>query len=956
VLGVIQAAAPPNRQVWFVRMIGCCLFGLAIGIVATWQRVGSVLVAGDFNVPFHPLNEIASLLSGWSPTGLSGGFTTFNVMQAVSPYFGLFAFGKLLFGTINAAEVVTFGSILGLAGVSMLALLWHFTRNVVAAGVGAAAYMLSPYTLINFHNGAVIGFMAYAAAPFVLLVVDHAVVDSKFRARYAICTVPLVLGLAAPATVPPFVFGEIVIPVVVLIIVRFVGSRSAGRIIRALRRLLYLALIAVATSLWWLIPTVVTLHDGVLLQGFFHSALSVQPPSMFEHTSWWSMLTGFGFWAWGLSYEGRQFFTFAPAYLSYPGLVVLTGIPLVISVMGVADYVQVARDRIGLIVFGVLMWVSGTLLGLGFQGPMHLYLWAYIHLPYAGIFRSPWKDFAGMQAMGVAILVSFAVVQLARRFVRMQKSIAVSSFLLLSGVGLFAVIISPIFGDMFQNTRANGSSSYYVRVPSYVNATSKFLDGVPNCTILLPQVAYQSYVSLSWYSGGFQTVNQLLPCTTVQAASPATVPGETVADSLAEAMELHIPVASFAQLMARYGINSVLVLSDVNVRYYGVGPPAGVFESYLNGGAKFFARHRFGKWFVYTMRVAARESGLVLANSSAVDASPLVSLGEDPFAFAAVLRGARVGVVLSPGAVERRISLGVVRQRKIAYRRIVWKPISFASIGPSGCLDTGIVNVQPPLGASVHTSKLLSGPGNGVGVELKGSLATVDCVIYPSVDPVSGYIKLGFWYRSSDSARARVSLLVSNIRTVASVSLPASPDWRFVTRSIRDFMPGEPIEVWLYCLQNGVRTCQVDYSGVALRQGMLSNGGRDYAPSMFTYNRQNTLNSGSRVSRNDGSRLVGNRLHLVGSGVLIKNVAYDPLWHLVLVPVGHVVSKAVAVHVLANGYSNAWIITGNGYYRVSTVYVGPHLILIGVFASFAALLLCAATGMVMYYRRAQQPG
>ncbi len=331
-------------------------------------------------------------------------------MLPMVPYLAFLALLHVVGIPLAGDVVLTFACIFLLAGWSMFALLGVWFQQPGLRLAGAMAYMAAPYVMIEWQAGEAIEFIAYGAAPLVVLIVWRLMTELRVSVALWLGLAGIAFLLAAPSSNPPSVIAQVLLPALICVVAAWRSSPVSPK--RRFQRLTGGVVIAVGINLWWVIPTGVALGGGYLLQGFGSSYESQNPPDLTTPVSFFSHITGFGYWAWNQGYAGHPYYAFSAHYQAW-GMVILTSIPIAVMAFGLARYGTMGPSFRTLIRFGFGLWIVGFFLSYGFKGPTGpLYTWAYRHVPGFVAFRSPWEKFSPVQILGETLLwtVGIAVI------------------------------------------------------------------------------------------------------------------------------------------------------------------------------------------------------------------------------------------------------------------------------------------------------------------------------------------------------------------------------------------------------------------------------------------------------------------------------------------------------------------------------------------------------------------
>jgi len=585
---------------------------LFVGILIpiTWYHSGELLVSGDFNSPFNPGRVFVAMWSGWSNAMGMGGGSTIQLLPIDVPYYAILALFHFVGLSPALGELFTFSLIFASAGFSMWLLLRQWFGNGSAAFVGGFVYMLNPFTLIEWHNGFAIEMIGWGLAPLVLLLVDKACTRKTVSLKFWLAVAIVAFLLAAGASNVASLFGFILLPCILMFACRWETYRLAvNSYWRTLRRLGLMLVTAVAMNMWWVLPTV---SGASLIPGFASQVDTTSPPDMVNPMNAFNLITGWGFWGWHAGYQGAPYFTFEPWYRGHPmQLLVLT--PLLLGLAAFAR--RGSRDWSTFRNFGIVCFLIALPLAAAWHGPFgNLWEWAYRHVPGFVAFRSPWERFAGLEWLGLAVLMAVLFSRSATESEAKKKRVLRWSGAALAIIVMIGVTF-PIFGQMFENRGTNGRWIEYSKVPpTYVTQFASAVKGESRCEVLDPEWYFETYVPLRWYRGGITNVNFLLPCEVLGADAHPYLDGQVVANTIDNYIVSNGKRSDLIHFIEAIGVTDILVANDYAYSVYGFGPTSHDLETYLSGAG--LTRHGFGEWIDFRLPYSLIRGNLYVADQA----------------------------------------------------------------------------------------------------------------------------------------------------------------------------------------------------------------------------------------------------------------------------------------------------------------------------------------------------
>lgn len=693
---------------------------LVTGVVIplTWYHPGRLLVSADFNDPFNPVQVFREVWKGWANNVGFGGGNTIALLPIEIPYFAILTLFELLGVPAALGELLTFSLIFSTAGVSMWLLLRHWFGNGAAAFAGGFIYMLNPFTLIEWHGGHGIELIGWGLCPLVLLLVDVAFTKQELGLAFWASVAAVALFLAAPASTIPSIIGFIIIPVLLLAFSRWSYYKTVEHSgWRVLRRLVAMFGLAVLMNLWWLLPTAT---GASIVHGFASQPNTATPPDMLVPMNAFNLITGWGYWGWHQGYQGAAYFTFESLYEGRLAQL-LEVTPLL---FGLSAFFRVGSGEWRTFrKFGAACVLVCLPLAASWHGPFgNAWDWAYVHIPGFVAFRSPWERFAGLEWLGIAGLVAAALScggTSVRRRVRNLLGWGGAALALV----LMVAITLPIFGHLTLNRDSTGRLIYYSKKPPrYVSQFSASLAREPRCEILNPEWNYQTYIPLTWYRGGYPSIDYLLPCEIITAGMNPYNDAQSIANVVDEFIASHGNASVLVRFLGAIGITDVLVANDYAYSVYNFGPTPKILESYFSNAG--LVEHKYGRWIDFRLPKSITRAGMFLADHPL---SLHLSASDSPQSISNVfekIASGNGGTVLTRGGV----------QLTAAGARLVWSRSRHAEllrlsgtavIGAESSFDSGWTLSAQAIGVQSATLSVrhieINGYANGWLVSGRGS-------------------------------------------------------------------------------------------------------------------------------------------------------------------------------------------------------------------------------------------
>jgi arabinofuranan 3-O-arabinosyltransferase len=377
--------------------------GLALALV---QRPGES--ATDTKIDLHaiPVRFLGEITSLWSSSSGLGGVETAQYAGYLFPMGPFFALGHLAGLPDWLVDRLWIALVLALAawGVVRLSDAWFGQPRGVAHAVAGLTYLLNPYVVV-FVNRTTVTLLAYAALPWLLLIVHRGVREGGWRMPAAFALVVTASGGGVNAAVVAFVLLG---PLLLLLYEPLSGGpgwrASASFAWRS-------ALLALVASLWWIAPIAAQVAYGIDFLKFTEPAGAI-----WSTTSLTESLRLMGYWIAyiGVGYDGvvRPYFSDA-GYLLFDVPVLLA--TLVVPALALWGFAWTRPRRhapflLGLVLIGAFLMTTGFPDGTPLRRGV---TWAYNHVESVRFMRTTYK--AGpLVALGLAGLAGLAAAELAR--------------------------------------------------------------------------------------------------------------------------------------------------------------------------------------------------------------------------------------------------------------------------------------------------------------------------------------------------------------------------------------------------------------------------------------------------------------------------------------------------------------------------------------------------------------
>ena len=536
-----------RRELWIPLVLGAGSFALAFA-----QRPGWATADTKINLHVSPGAYLSQAAAMWTSTGQLGDVQAGQQAGYLFPMGPFFALGHALGISDWVVQRLWLGSLLALATWGVVRLLDALLggRRGSAQLVAGAVLVLNPF-VVTYVNRTTVTLLAYAALPWLMLVVHRGLRDPR-RWRWAAAFALLVTasgGGVNGAVTAWMLLGPVLLAFYEIL---FADARWSG--LRALGwRTVTLTVLA---SLWWVVPAYVQSTYGI---NFLH--FTEQPGTIWGTTSITESLRLMSFW---LSYVGIGFQGTAIAYFD-DSRTLLFSAPVVVATLllpaaALTGFVWTRRWRYGPFFLGLAI-IAVVIMAAGFppSTPLrHGLTFTYNHLSVVQFLRASYKA-APLLAVALACLAGAA----APHALAALRS-AGGGALAAAGATLFGVVLCLAAWPLVTG-RAQDKQVSYKQVPAAWREAAAELDHrlpANSRAMVLPGDLFSFY---DW--GG--TVDPILPALTSKpVAERAEVPYADLRatdlmwtiDSLVHQQRL-LP-GQLAPLMGLIGVRTVVTGAD----------------------------------------------------------------------------------------------------------------------------------------------------------------------------------------------------------------------------------------------------------------------------------------------------------------------------------------------------------------------------------------------------------
>lgn len=488
-----------ERRAWRLTLIGLGLFGFLS--IQLWFQTGTAIAVGDITPPIgtawiHRL----FVTYDWSGGNLGG----LNPQQVQLPWAAVRFLVHVLGGSGALAQRIWLSGLVAAIWVGMGSLVRSLKMSPTAGIVAATLYFFNPAVVSN------IGANSVFMVAMVLLTVLPATLISYGCKRISIWKLIIVFIVSAPLlgfaySNPPLV-GMIIF---VTVLSPFIAGIRFDKQVRnvALFGLWVGALVIIAVSSYWIIPSLMALH-GVASKSL--SAFSgwswTEERSTLANAFWLNTS-----WGWNI----RSYYPYAVDFSYFPLNLIRSAVP-VLAFSGIAmrhkggdaktRHLRRLHSGLALLTLVILFISTGT------RTPGDLLFDVLYGLPYGWLLREPGR-FLMLASLGYALLVATLLEELSYGkfnkekfliFWQHIKSRNTSPAVFLSLSLLIGIVAGfPIWTGAIIPAARKGFPSVHVKVPTYWHVLSNYLNSrsSPSGSLLVlpPNDFYQ--MPYTWYYG-----------------------------------------------------------------------------------------------------------------------------------------------------------------------------------------------------------------------------------------------------------------------------------------------------------------------------------------------------------------------------------------------------------------------------------------------------------------------
>jgi hypothetical protein len=471
------------------------LIGLSLLLPAIWLREGLVVAYAEGGFT-HFLIEPLRLLSIAKYTWWDiFGFGIENIRALPLTSYALLASGLQVFKIPPIVrQYLIFAAILLLSTISMYFLVIELVNKKkklqLVALWAALFYILNPYTMNVWHRFASAIF-GLPLPPLIFLLAIRLFRKASFLSAFLFGATVLLFSVNA---VNPGYFIPFFLPAIFYVIYQTFCDRQFGQ-------WKYFGLsifLAAGLVFWWILPLLFGIWQEPYSVGFLNDIGTLQAISQRTPLLFISRLIDVSTIHWyGVNY--------------YPGWIefLIPALAIVAILLG--------KKNNKVLFFGLLL-IMGLFLSKGLQPPGGaVFEWMFYHLPFFGMFRSPFEKFGLIVAFSYAFLVSFGLYSLGSKIKNetWNRAILLIVSILLLGISVWPMWTGELF-SFWEGIIAEGVEvpTAEVEIPEYWHQAASFInqDKRDYRIIFLPQAPLDQIVyrwDHGYWGADFGSVNLL---------------------------------------------------------------------------------------------------------------------------------------------------------------------------------------------------------------------------------------------------------------------------------------------------------------------------------------------------------------------------------------------------------------------------------------------------------------
>jgi hypothetical protein len=895
----------------FARRAPYALMAVAALTPLSWFSRGLPIKGVDSYFSLHPIGRFDTSLSAWDSRTSTGGATSDLITLGINgAQAGLAQIGLSLVAIQSIFLVlIAVAAVLGMYRLVMHVLRPRVTETTARwiAACLCVVWLANPFALsfVWFHQ-LLIEF-SWAALPWLLFVVLAAVENGwSLLTMAAGIVLVLVVGSAG--------FPHVYLPAVALLLLIFgiaavAFSGDPGR--RSLR--LSVAALAFAVGVvWWLVPTLPVLQALVAESTTGQESARAQLVYGSQFSSVWNVLSLTGVPTLYQTASGTPYVSWALLIVNSPGNALRFVLP-VLALIGAVYGIRVARARRVAIPAAICLGI-GVFFSKGASQPFPGVNLGLTGLPFGDMFRHPLDKFSFIVVLPMCMLSALGLELLARH--RTTRPIGVFSALVVCGflaVPWWTGGVIPVGGGLLP--------SAYVDVPGSYDAIGRALALSPPSgkTMVLPY-SQSGGAAFKWRSGIQPNLDCLLQDWAPQRSLLCEGSGQLLADRVPQTLTQAVLNSDprTLDLANLWGVDRWLVHNDWDSAYMPLDPTPASALAFLNNPTDLPP----AKPITRQNQTVALAPAVTLL--SFYFRTPKIPINEDRL------------LEIGPLDIQINATDSPTPSVFVALRdqsRNLWDPGSAVSVD-----HWHAVTIEFRDGEALFS---VDGMGQGAPNTCPGGSGTCTQPTYGgiSLDKLPASIRVD---SSSQTVDRTTSITVPSPGRAAVGPFLGAPGESLLATTNELTLFGQASQPVIYAARSIFVRKSLDTPEEMLQAAHdVVNSPAPLLVTTMTAPVQTDSASITSWTRDSSTHYHGSLISR-GSSVLVFLQTYDPHWTLVV----NNQTVAASRHFTANGFANAWAITGAGNLDWRLEYDLQQLSTIG--AGFGGVLLVVALGVTIW--------
>ncbi len=468
-------------------------------ITIGWFKGNYLIFIGDQYVPINVLSDLRNYFySSWFHFNSIGISSPQSV--AALPYIAYFAIMKIFGFSLVVSQKILYFFTFSLCGLSMYYLCNFIFKNNrrLICFCSSLFYMFNFFSLFSYWHTGIASVYLYCSLPLILGLYIKLLKTKKNKNIIMLVMVLSTVPLSAFSN-PAMLMITLLLLLAYLLFYVIQEREIKSNVLEAFKNSLFLFLIWLFINLWWILPMIFSVKDGMAsasaiggLAGVFDLVSS--------QTSFLNLFRLFGYWPFNsINSAGDPFFPWSKIYVStiFIFLGFFPSILLIVSMM--------KKRRKKKLLFFSILFIAGLFLMKGNHEPLgFINDWLFANIPFFGIFRNQYEKFGIIVTMCYSIFVGIGLASIYNFFKKYSFQIA-SVVLLMLSISMFGVYMWPFWtGDVIYSGGANTPSAH-VKIPNYYYNLKFWSDNqkIDSKAISLPHQEGSAYDWGQGYCGSY---------------------------------------------------------------------------------------------------------------------------------------------------------------------------------------------------------------------------------------------------------------------------------------------------------------------------------------------------------------------------------------------------------------------------------------------------------------------